>query len=112
MVLQATCRRRARTTWVPIWRHLHCCHSSDAVRCSLAISERRFDQFTMFLSLRRTSGCHCLQMFAALGDALLAPLPLQTQTQLRRLWHSVGNSLRGAQHACGNSLRQIAGSER
>lgn len=49
----------------------------------------------------------CSQMFAAFGDALLAPLPLETQTQFRRLWHNFGNTLRGVQRACHNGVRHI-----
>lgn len=48
-----------------------------------------------------------LQMLTAFGDALLAPLPLETQTQFRRLWHNIGNTLRGVQQACSNGVRQI-----
>lgn len=48
-----------------------------------------------------------LQMFTAFGDALLGPLPLETQTQFRRLFHNIGNALRGVQQAYSNGFRQI-----
>lgn len=60
-------------------------------------------------SLGRPQDAGPQNIFAAFGDALLAPLPLETQTQFRRLWHNFGNTLRGVQRACHNGVRQIAG---